>query len=299
MGMVTDQVEWIGAFSLKAKGTVWVIGASSGLGLATAQAFAKEGWLVIAGARSFATPQNDEKEAASKGMHSLFLDVTDDESCDHFTQKALAISDRVDVLCYGAGLLILGACEETSAAEYQQVLATNFIGMTRMVQRVLPLMREQRKGKIILFSSINGVLGIPFQSAYTASKHAIEGYAECLAMETRPFNLSVCLIQPGDHRGGSASYRLKAEQSQKESPYRQAYANSCQRIHSDEANGLSPEALGRKLAQLANKRHLPFRLRIAKLDQRAACWLHALLSPKLLFRLLSAYYIKSAYKTKD
>ena len=82
--------------------------------------------------------------------------------------------------------------------------------MVRMNQAALPTMRTQGQGRIVMFSSINGLMGIPFQSAYTASKHAVEGYAECLAMEVRPFGVQVCLVEPGDHRSGSGRYRLQA-----------------------------------------------------------------------------------------
>lgn len=87
-------------------------------------------------------------------------------------------------------------------------METNFLSMVRVNQQVLPLMREKGGGKVVLFSSINGLMGLPFQSAYTASKHAIEGYAECLAQEVTPFGIQVMLIEPGDHRGGSSRCRL-------------------------------------------------------------------------------------------
>ncbi len=71
--------------------------------------------------------------------------------------------------------------------------------MTALVSQVMPVMRRQHSGKIVLFSSINGLLGIPFQSAYVASKHAVEGYAECLAMECKAMGIQVSVIEPGDH----------------------------------------------------------------------------------------------------
>lgn len=267
------------------KGTAWILGASSGLGLATALAFAKDGWLVVAGARSFAAPGKD-----GEGLHRLPLDVTDQESCEAFARAALAISARVDVLCYAAGLLALGPCEETGMDRYERVMQTNFLGMARMVGMVLPIMRGQGSGKLILFSSLNGVVGIPFQSAYTASKHAIEGYAQCLAMELKPFGVSVCVVQPGDHRGGSQAYRLALDNPR--GPYAGEYASACQTIRRDEAGGLSPQALGRKVVRQANRAKPRFHLRVARLDQRAACWLHGLLPPRWFFSGMRAYYVK-------
>ena len=284
---------------MKTKGTVWLLGASSGLGLATAHAFAEDGWLVVAGARSFAAPAGAtetgeiaNRDTEKKNIHHLPLDVTDEAGCEAFARQALAIASRVDVLCYAAGLLVLGPCEETGAEEYARVMQTNFIGMTRMVAKALPVMRAQKSGKLILFSSLNGVMGIPFQSAYTASKHAIEGYAECLAMEVKPFHVSVCVVEPGDHRGGGQAYRLNAGMTGDGSPYNREYASTCKTIHHDESTGLSAERLGRKVVRAANARKLRFKLRVARIDQRAACWLHALLPQSLLSCFLRIYYVK-------
>ena len=224
---------------MQQKGMVWVIGASGGLGRATAQAFAQNGWSVIAGARSFAAGTSPLGE----GVTVLPLDVTNDESCTAFTEKALGMENRVDVLVCAAAQLVLGSCENTTVDELDKLLNVNVLGTVRMIQRALPLMRRQKSGKIILFSSINGLLGIPFQSAYTASKHALEGYAECLAMETEPFGIQVCLVEPGDHRGGSSHTRLHAK-NETNTVYQKAYENTCAIIHHDEENGLFPGPAG-------------------------------------------------------
>lgn len=265
------------------KKTVWVTGASSGLGLATAKAFAEAGWQVVCGARSF--------ETGSEGdLHRLPLDVTKPESCEAFVQGALAISPRVDALVCAAAMLVLGSCENTSCGEYSRVLETNFVGATRMVQHALPLMRQQNSGRIILFSSINGLLGIPFQSAYTASKHAMEGYAECLAMETRRFGIQVCLVEPGDHRGGSDHTRLRAAGEMASSPYQAAFESACAAIHRDESGGLLPDRLGCKVVRNAQRRRMHFRLRVAKFDQHLAVWLHQLLPNGVNSWVLRNYY---------
>ncbi|MCE5344091.1 MAG: SDR family NAD(P)-dependent oxidoreductase [Eubacteriales bacterium] len=272
------------------KGTVWVIGASSGLGLATAKAFAADGWLVVSGARSFgAQPEENPGDGV---IRELKLDVTDEQSRQAFAQAAFAINPRVDALVYGAAVLVLGACETTSHAEYECVMQTNFLGMTDMVSLALPAMRSQHSGKIVLFSSINGLLGIPYQSAYTASKHAIEGYAECLAMEVKPFGVQVNLVEPGDHRGGSQRTRLHAAGEGSASPYAEAYRKACAIIRHDEDNGLLPERLGRAVVANTDRARMRFRLRVAKPDQRLMVVLHDMLSPNLCFRILGSYYGK-------
>lgn len=272
------------------RGTAWVIGASSGLGLATAEALAADGWQVVSGARRFVAPS--ARDPAEPGIHTLPLDVTDPASRAAFTDAALAISPRVDALVYCAAVLVLGPCEHTTAGEYDRVMQTNFLGLVAMVNAALPRMRAQGHGRIILFSSINGLLGIPFQSAYTASKHAIEGYAECLAMEVKPFGVQVCLVEPGDHRGGSQHTRLHASCAQADNPYATPCQSALGVIHRDESSGLAPERLGLRVARNARRKRMRFRLRVAKVDQHLAVYLHKLLPARLNFHILTDYYHK-------
>ena len=262
--------------------TVWITGASSGLGLHTALALRDDGWQVIAGARSFTDGQRD-------GMTCLPLDVTDEESVRDFCRKAEKISPP-DALVQCAGMLVLGSCEETSAEEFRRVMDTNYLGMVRMNRAVLPLLRAWGGGKIVMFSSINGLLGIPCQSAYTAAKHAIEGYAECLQMEARRFGIQVCLVEPGDHRSGSQHTRHHAEAVTPASPYWADYQSATGVIHRDETHGSDPAKLGRKVARVLARKHMPVRLRIAKPDQHLAVYLHDLLPPGLNGWILRKYY---------
>jgi NAD(P)-dependent dehydrogenase (short-subunit alcohol dehydrogenase family) len=267
------------------QGTVWIIGGSSGLGLATASAFAADGWLVITGARSFATAKREGQ------IRQLPLDVTDRESRAVFTREALRISPRVDVLIYCAAILVLSPCELTAYDDYARVMQTNFLGLTEFVSRVIPVMRTQNGGKIVLFSSINGLLGVPFQSAYTASKHAVEGYAECLAMECAGSGIQVSLIEPGDHRGGSQRCRLSASVADG-SPYGVAFASGIEKIRHDEDHGLLPAELAQKVLHNVKRKRMRFRLRVAKADQKAAVVLHDTLPSTLNMRIVRNYYGK-------
>ena len=265
--------------------TVWVTGASSGLGLHTARALRSDGWTVVAGARSFGEEERD-------GMHCLPLDVTDEKSVRLFCQKAAEVTGPPEALVQCAGMLVLGSSEETAVEEYRRVMDTNFLGMVRMNQAVLPLMRERGRGKIVMFSSINGLLGIPFQSAYTASKHAIEGYAECLMMETKPFGIQVMLVEPGDHRSGSEKYRPHAAAMGASSPYAMDYESTVKVIHRDETGGSDPDRLGKKIARTLDRKNIPFRKRIASGDQHLAVYVHKLLPPALNAWILRKYYIR-------
>ncbi len=267
------------------KGTVWIIGGSSGLGLATAKAFAADGWFVVSGARSF----DASKQAGP--IRELNLDVTDRQSREAFMREAFSLRKRVDVLVYCAAILILSPCELTATDDYARVMQTNFLGMTDFVSHVMPVMRSQNSGKIVLFSSINGLLGIPFQSAYVASKHAVEGYAECLAMECEGSGVQVCVVEPGDHRGGSQRCRLSA-QIDTGSVYAGAFAAGVEKIQNDEEHGLTPAKLAKHVVRNANRKRMKFRIRIAKIDQKAAVVLHNALPARLTMRILRDYYGK-------
>lgn len=265
--------------------TVWITGASSGLGLHTAMALRQDGWQVIAGARSF------REETAEDGTVRLPLDVTREDSVKEFCRKAAAIA-LPDALVQCAGMLVLGSCEETETEEFRRVIDTNYLGMVRMNREVLPLMRKRGGGKIVLFSSINGLLGIPFQSAYTASKHAIEGYAECLALEVKPFGIQVMLVEPGDHRSGSDKYRPHAAAMTDDSPYAAAYESATRQIHHDETNGSDPDALGRKIARILDRKRIPFRKRIASADQHMGVYIHRFCGARINSAVLRKYYIR-------
>ena len=264
--------------------TVWVTGASSGLGLHTAAALKEDGWRVIAGARSFEDGEED-------GIYRLKLDVTDEESVRRFCEQAAGIAPP-DALVQCAGMLVLGSCEETASEEFRRVIDTNYLGMVRVNRAVLPLMRERGGGKIALFSSINGLMGIPFQGAYTASKHAIEGYAECLQLEVSPFGIQVMLVEPGDHRSGSDKYRPHAAAMTESSPYADAYESAIAQIHHDETNGSDPDVLGQKIARILDRKRIPFRKRIASADQHLAVYIHRFLGAEINGAVLRSYYIR-------
>ena len=265
---------------------VWITGASSGLGLHTAQALARNGFTVVAGARSFG------KGKTVDGCHCLPLDVTSRESIDAFAAEALKAYGPPDILVNCAGMLILGACESYTLDELRQVMETNFFSQAAMISKVLPYMREKGKGRIVNFSSINGLLGIPFEGAYTASKHAIEGYSECLSYEVKPFGIEIMLVEPGDHRSGSSAYRRHSQGMTDASPYRKAFDTGTAQIAHDEANGSDPDRLGEKIAKALKRKHLPRRLRVAKPDQHLAVVLHDLLPNRWFEKIIGPYYGK-------
>lgn len=266
--------------------TVWVSGASSGLGKAIAKAFVQAGCHVAAGARSYRQEEGTQGETGLK----LYLDVTNAESVARFKEKAVSAFGAPDVLINCAGILTLAPFETYTLEEIHQVMDTDFYGMVRMCQAAIGPMREKGGGKIVCLSSINGLLGIPYQGAYTAAKHAVEGFAECLAMEVKPFGIQVMLIEPGDHRSGASMYRRHGAGVTRSPLYHPSFENVTQTISHDETHGSDPDRLGRKLAALVGRRRLPMRRCIASPGQKAAVVLHGLLPGRLFSTLIAAYY---------
>src|SRR6267378_8308652 len=166
--------------------TVLVTGASSGIGQATARLLAEQGFKVFGTARK---PQASQ----SSNITMVPLDVRSDDSVRACVERV----GPIDVLVNSAGYSLMGAAEETSVEEAKAQLETNFFGVVRMVNAVLPGMRAAGRGKIINISSLAGNTAIPYSAFYSASKFAVEGYSESLWYEIRPLGISVSLVEPG------------------------------------------------------------------------------------------------------
>ena len=260
-----------------------VAGASSGLGKAVAEALAADGSIVYAGARSFA--QGKEPPA---GCRALALDVADGGSVRSAVSRILQEQGRLDVLVCCAATFTMAPLEELPPETLADMMQVNLIGAARCVQAALPQMRSQGGGHIVLFSSLNGLFSIPFQGAYSATKHAIEAYAEALSQETRRFGIHVTVVEPGDCSGGSQMYRLTHIEA--DSPYTEAFRAGTEKIHHDESNGLPPARVGKAVAKAVSKKRPPARLVVASLEQRSGAWLHGLLPRKWFNRLIESYY---------
>jgi NAD(P)-dependent dehydrogenase (short-subunit alcohol dehydrogenase family) len=169
---------------------VLVTGVSSGIG----RSIAVE--LVDAGFRVFGSVRSAQAEVPP-GVERVVLDVRDDASVEAAVRSIRERAGRIDALVNNAGATVVGAIEETDTGQAQALFDVNFFGAVRVTRAVLPIMREQRAGRIAFISSVVGHLPGPFMGFYAASKHALEGYAESLDHEVRGFGIRVSLIEPG------------------------------------------------------------------------------------------------------
>jgi len=175
--------------SLKNKTTL-VTGVSSGIGREIAQLLAERG------ARVFGTVRNPQSATPIPGVEIVRMEVTDDASVSAAVQSIEQKAGPVQLLVNNAGYSFMGALEETSIAEARQQFETNFFGVLRVTNAILPGMRQQGCGRIVNISSVLGFLPAPYWGIYAASKYAVEGYTETLDHEIRRFGLRALLVQP-------------------------------------------------------------------------------------------------------
>jgi NAD(P)-dependent dehydrogenase (short-subunit alcohol dehydrogenase family) len=181
--------------------TVLITGCSSGFGLLTALAFARRDHRVVATMRD---PARDEELARTVRAERLPvtvlpLDVRDPAQVTATVARAEADHGPLDVLVNNAGIELRSSIEDADEADVRRQFDTNVFGTVRMIQAVLPRMRERRAGTIVNLSSIAGLVSRPFGGFYAASKHAVEAITEALHYEVSPFGIRVLLIEPGQY----------------------------------------------------------------------------------------------------
>lgn len=177
-------------FNASAQKTAFVTGASSGIGKAAASA------LTLAGYRVVGTSRKAAPDEVRDGVRMIACDVTSDTSVTEAVALAHAELGHIDLLVNNAGFALSGAAEESSVGQVHSLFDTNFFGVVRVTNAVLPIMRAQGQGRVLNIGSVLGLIPGPYGAYYSASKHAIEGYSESLDHEVRAFGIRVSVIEP-------------------------------------------------------------------------------------------------------
>lgn len=183
-----------------------VTGASSGIGEAASKQLKDAGFTV------YGTSRRGASAGARRDFPVLALDVTDDASVQAIVAELARREGRIDLLVNNAGIGITGAAEESSIEQVRALFETNFHGVVRVTNAVLPLMRQQGGGRVLNVGSGLGFIPAPFSAYYSATKHALEGYSESLDHEVRGFGIRVAVIEPGATRTGFESSTAAADQ---------------------------------------------------------------------------------------
>jgi NAD(P)-dependent dehydrogenase (short-subunit alcohol dehydrogenase family) len=289
---------------------VLITGASSGFGKSIGRYLAGKGYRVFGTSRraSYDRPESGNSSGNDSGNypgmksgnesgHKDFadfsmipMDVTDAASIAAGVDHVLAKAGRIDVAINNAGFTLSGAVEEVSIEEAMAQFDTNFFGVWRVCQAVLPHMREQGGGCIINIGSLGGQIGLPFQSAYSASKFALEGLTEALRVEIRPFGIRVVLIAPGDFHTNFPKNRVLGADCGEHSAYFNRCKSTLARMESDEINGLPPNDIAPFVEKIMRHPNPAVRYTVGKIDQRLAVFIKKLVPSRLFEKGLMQYY---------
>lgn len=179
---------------------VWLItGSSRGLGRSLAEAVLRAGHKLVATARN-PSQLSDLAERYGDQVRLFELDVTDPAAADAAVKNAVDTFGRLDVLVNNAGYGNVNAIEDTSLEEFRAQIETNLFGVINVTKAAIPVMREQKSGHIIQFSSVGGRIGALGRAPYSAAKWGVEGFSEVLAKEIGPLGVKVTIVEPGGFR---------------------------------------------------------------------------------------------------
>jgi len=229
--------------------SVLVTGTSKGIGLQTALAFGRAGYHVYATMRDPArSPELAEAAAREKLPITVsVMDVDSDPSVRDGIAQIQKDHGPIDVLVNNAGVERLGSVEELPLAEFRAAMETNYFGAIRCIQAVVPEMRQRRSGTIINVTSVAGRLANPPMAAYNASKWALEALSEALAVEMKPFNVRVAIVEPGIIDTAMAR-RVESEPAASPYPHRSRFAAL---FTSSLRHPVPPSLVGEKIVEIA------------------------------------------------
>jgi short-subunit dehydrogenase len=265
------------------KKVILVTGASSGIGLACATALHAKGHTVYGSAR-------DVKRLKDVPFKPIALEVTDDASVKTAIDTIIKAEGKIDVLVNNAGNGVAGPAYAMPVADAKSQFEVNFFGVVRMCGAVLPGMIEKNQGLIVNISSLAGLFGLPYQSMYSASKYAIEGYSQSMRMELRGTNIKITLINPGDFKSDFTANRSKIPFTIKNEQLEKEYNAAVAAMEKDESIAPSPESLAKKLCEIVDSSSPKHRYLVGKFDQTMVPTLKTILPGGLFEKLMNDHY---------
>ena len=258
---------------------ILITGASSGLGKATALKLAESGHKV------YGTSRNPDQQELTFTM--VKLDLQDKTSVDRAVEEIILKEGRIDVLINNAGMGIAGPLADSSMEEVDKIFKINFFGPVYLTTRVIPHMKKQSNGLIINISSIGGLISLPYQGLYSATKYAVEGYSEALRYELKKSGIRVAVVQPGDYRTGFTSSRQIIASTGANDP---DFLRSLAVIEKDENGGEAPEKLARCVARIVSCSKPAYHYISGRLDQKFAVFIKRILPSSWFAGILGGHY---------
>ena len=262
---------------------VLITGGSSGLGEATAR------YLCRLGYRVYGTTRNPDRYPDFADFPLLAMDVTSKESVDSAVAELVEKAGRIDILINNAGVGITGPLEETPYAQNLHAMETNFHGPLRVMEAVLPYMREQGGGRIVNITSIAGWMGLPYRGVYSASKAALAIASEAIRMEVRSMGVKISTLAPGDYATNIASGRYHTPHNE-DSPYALEYGRSLELMNAHVSQGSDPLEVAQKIHRILQARNPKLHYAVGSPMQKFSLVLKRLLPSTWYERLLRNHY---------
>jgi len=262
-----------------------VTGASSGFGLAIANN------LQAAGYRVYGTSRRAAAGANPFGVFELIaMDVDDDGSVEAGVAAIVAREGRLDVVVSNAGVGVAGSLEDTTTAEARLQFETNFFGNHRVCRAALPHLRARDLAHVVVIGSLAGIIGIPFQGMYSASKFALEGYCESLRIELRHTGVRVAIVEPGDFATGFTAARRTIAARGPASAYHGAFERALKVIETDEVTGADPAGLAAAVRAVIETERPALRHPVGAADQITLAGAKASVAPDTLEGWIAAHF---------
>jgi len=247
-----------------------VTGSSTGMGFETSLMLARNGFHTYATMRKLEDGGSKQITDIAKNenlpLQVIQLDVNNDKSVVDAINRIAKEKDRIDVVINNAGYDLMGALEETSIDEIKAQFETNFFGAVRVMQAVIPIMRKQRRGKIVNITSLGGRIAFPLESPYHATKFALEGLSESIQHELEPFGIKIIVIEPG---GVGSNFLKNLKMATKtsdplNSPYRLMQSNMSEYFKQWAQNLMHPSEVAKVILQAVTSDNPDFRYIVGK-----------------------------------
>lgn len=263
--------------------TVFITGASSGIGRETAKLFCNNGWNVIATMRK---TEIDIEINKKKNVKILRCDVTNTESIKQAIKEGIDYFGKIDLLINNAGFYTIGVLEAATEEQIRRQLDTNLFGLINTTKEMLPYFRKQKSGMIINISSIAGRTTVPLQALYHATKWGVEGFSESLQYELRPFNIKVKIIEPGVIKTDFYGRSMTVMENNDLDDYKAYSQKVISNLITNGNNGSDPLEVAETIFKAANSKSDKMRYPVGKSKNLIA--LSSILPDKVFHNLVSA-----------
>ena len=258
---------------------VIITGANSGIGLATANILADKGYKVYGISRNY---YNNEK------FENYQCDINNYEEVNQIFQNIYDKEGKIDVLINNAGIGIAGAIEHTNPNNIQEIINTNLTSLIISSSKIIPFLRQNNEGKIINISSVGGIIALPFQACYSATKAGVETFSKALAIETKPYNIKVTAILPGDTKTNFTETR-KVDINNNDQDLTKRMEKSIKKMSKDEQNGISPDKVAKVIYKVIKRKNPPLRISVG-IVSKLEVFLTRLLPTKLINYIIEKMY---------